>query len=253
MKVLALANQKGGVGKTANVLHLAFYLSEMGKKVLFIDLDSQENASYSLRGCSINNGMTSSTFLKEEINADDFNLPEAGIFLLPGDPALIDLEKSETSDVALRFRKNLSILAAKFDYCLIDTAPSLGVRLTAAMVVSDYVLSPIELETYSMQGIKMMLQTLSNIKSYNPNMKFLGMVASKFDSRNPRQKENLKEIRMSQPTLLIEPTIGLRSSVATAIAQGVPVWEIKKSSARVAGKEMKIFTDYVFKKMEEGK
>lgn len=249
MKILAMANQKGGVGKTANIIHLAFYLSEKGKKVLLIDLDTQANATYTLDQYKGHDQQKASHLFMTEFNPNNI-IAEQNIYLLPGDPSLADLEKQDLSLAAKNFRDNIASLESKFDYCLIDTAPSLGVRLTSALVVSHFVVSPIELETYSIHGIKLMLTTIKQVKRFNPNINFLGMVASKVDKRNPRHVKHLEELRTAYPNLIIPQTIGLRSSVADAIAQGVPVWKIRKTAARIATKEIKSFSEYVVKKME---
>ena len=244
-----MANQKGGVGKTANIIHLAFYLAELGKKVLLIDLDTQANATYTLEkfkgvphvpACFLFENHFDSSGIKNQEN----------LYIMGGDASLADVEKIDISKAAENFRSNIGLLAAKFDYCLIDTAPALGVRMTSALIVADYVISPIELETYSIQGIKLMLTTVKQIKKYNPGLTFLGMVASKVDRRNPRHVEHLDQLMNIYPDLILKQVIGLRSSVADAIAQGVPVWKIRKTAARVASKEIKAFAAHITKTME---
>ena len=123
--------------------------------------------------------------------------------------------------------------------CLIDTAPALGVRLVAALVSADFVLSPIELEAYSIQGIRMMVSTIANVRKSNPTLKFLGILPSKVDSRNPRHIAHLAELQGAYKAQLIPTVIGLRSSVADALAVGQPVWTIRKTAARKAAQEMR--------------
>ena len=123
--------------------------------------------------------------------------------------------------------------------CVIDTAPALGVRLVAALVSADFVLSPIELEAYSLQGIRMMVSTIQNVRKGNPALKFLGILPSKVDSRNPRHQAHLDELRATYKGLLIPTAVGLRSSVADALALGEPVWTIRKTAARKAVREMR--------------
>lgn len=245
-----MANQKGGVGKTANIIHLAFFLSELGKKVLFIDLDTQANATYTLNKYKGVKDVKASSLFSGQFDPNSVVL-DHNIFVMSGDPSLADIEKIPAPDAATAFRENFDSLAPKFDYCLIDTAPALGVRMTAALVVSDFVVSPIELETYSIQGIKLMLKTIQSIKQFNRKIEFLGMVASKVDRRNPRHVRHLKELKERYPDLIIEQVIGLRSSVADAIATGVPVWKIRKTAARFAAKELKAFAEHILKRMEK--
>ena len=137
-----------------------------------------------------------------------------------------------------------------FDVCLIDTAPGLGVALVASLYVADFVLSPIELEAYSIQGIKMMLTTIHNVRKEHTKLKFLGMVASKVDARNPRHVRHQTELQGAYPQLMIPAPIGLRSSIADALASGIPVWKIRKTAARKATQEVRALASHVFEKME---
>lgn len=248
MKTIAIANQKGGVGKTAVACHLAFHLRDAGHKVLFIDLDPQGNASATLHA-SAADGVTASKLFDSQLVA----LPHGdGITLVPADNALADLERSEPSIIA-GFRSQLHALrdAGQFDFCVIDTAPTLGLRMSAALIAADFVLCPIELESYSIQGITKMLQTIFGMKEkYNPDLTFLGMLPNRFNANSPAQKQNLSELLASYAHLMIAARIGNRSSVAEALGAGVPVWEIPKTAARSAGKEMREVFDLVTKKME---
>ncbi len=247
MKTVAIANQKGGVGKTAVACHLAFHLRDAGHKVLFIDLDPQGNASATLQGCA--GKVTASRLFQPEaasVVAGD------GITLVSADNALADLERSEPKIIAA-FRAQIHALrdAGGFDFCVIDTAPTLGLRMSAALIAADFVLCPIELESYSIQGITKMLQTIFGMKEkYNPDLTFLGMLPNRFNAHSPAQKQNLSELLASYAHLMISARIGNRSSVAEALGAGVPVWEIPKTSARSAGKEMREVFDLVTKKME---
>jgi chromosome partitioning protein len=138
---------------------------------------------------------------------------------------------------------------AGFDVVLIDTAPSLGVSMAAALCCGDFVLSPIQLEAYSIQGIKKMVLTISNIRKVNPGLVFLGMMPSMVDSRNPRHKRHLVELEEAYPQLMIPAQIGLRSSVADALASRVPVWKIRKTAARAATKEIRNLANFIFDKV----
>jgi hypothetical protein len=100
--------------------------------------------------------------------------------------------------------------------------------MAAALLAADYVLSPIELEAYSIQGIKQIVTTIANLRKANPKLKFLGMVPSKVDARNPRHGRHLQELERAYPQLMIPTGVGLRSSIADALASRVPVWKIKK-------------------------
>ena len=190
MKTMVTANQKGGVGKTSTVVHVAFDFFERGLRVAVIDLDTQANASFTLQGHQ--SGYLASQMF--DLDADRLRqwfkgrVDGPAIHLIASDARLADMEKRAVSEAGTSFKANLVALAdSGFDVVLVDTAPSLGVGMAAALFAADYVLSPIELEAYSIQGIKKMVTTIANIRKVNAKLKFLGMMASKVDSRNPRQ------------------------------------------------------------------
>jgi len=250
MKTLVTANQKGGVGKTATLVHLAFDFIERGLRVVVIDLDTQANASFTLHAF---NGPLSASDLFSAIPPATWPEPtEApGMVLIGSDTSLPNIERLTLPVAGEHFRSSIARLAAQgYDVCLIDTAPSLGVTMAAALLAADYVLSPIELEAYSIQGIKKLLTTIGNIKRANPTLRFLGMVPSKVDSRNPRHARHLAELAGAYPQLMIPASVGLRSSIADALATCVPVWRIRKTAARKAAQEVRDLATHVFTQME---
>lgn len=258
-KSLVVAQQKGGVGKTSTLVHLAFAYWERNLKVCVIDLDIQANASYTLKkyDCGF---AASRLFDPNDPNGENlkktFNdLPEGPLLkVIHSDPELANMERRTLIEAAKIFKEHIKVIEESgFDVILIDTAPALGVNLAAALSAADYVLSPIELETYSIQGISKMITTIANIRDrLNGKLKFIGMMPSKVDGRNPRHKTHLDELSKAYPQLITPVRIGLRSSMADAVASGVPVWKIKKTAARVAAKEVRAVADYVYKSMEIG-
>ncbi len=250
MKNMVVANQKGGVGKTSFVVHLAFYFAEQGKKVVVIDGDTQGNASHTLQ-LHRSGSVASQVFTGDTKSIKDKVKPvEGGVVLIEADAGLADIDKHSLSDASVSFKQVVSVLdGAGFDLCIVDTPPSLGNAMVASLFSADYVLSPIELEVYSIKGIKKMMATISNVKKRNKKLRFLGMAASKVDGRNPRHRAHLEELSKAFPSLMLPTAIGLRSSIADALSKGVPVWKIKKTAARVAGKEVKALASYVSKEM----
>ena len=256
MKTLVVANQKGGVGKTSTVVHLAFDFLEQGLKVVVIDLDAQANASYTLQ--SFRSGLVASALFADvprglwPQTAIDLTAPNSPrMTLIASDVGLANLEKMSLAEAGAKFRDAIKALDAQgFDACLIDTAPSLGVGMAAALLAADHVLSPIELEAYSIQGIKQMVTTIAHLRKANPKLQFLGMVPSKVDGRNPRHARHLEELERAYPQLMIPTGVGLRSSIADALASRVPVWKIRKTAARKATQEIRALAAHVFEKME---
>ncbi|MBA2482845.1 MAG: ParA family protein [Nitrosomonas sp.] len=254
MKTLVTANQKGGVGKTAILVNLALAFFERGLRVVVLDLDVQANASFTLQEYA--SGFNSSQLYEKNgkaLSSLFHNLPEEPLLKLIGsDVKMSDIEKRKISEVLTVFNDNINTLdTCGFDVALIDTAPSIGVNLITALCVADYVLSPIEMETYSIQGIKKMMTTIGHIrKTTNPDLVFMGMVPSKVDARNPRHVRHLKELTSAYPQYVIPATIGLRSSIADALASRIPVWRNKKTAARKAAKEVYALTTHVLKIMD---
>jgi len=253
MKTLVIANQKGGVGKTSTLVHLVFDFLERGLKVCVIDLCPQANASFTLR--EFDSGYIASDLLtkrSEDLKTLFSISPDKPIVsLIASDDVLADMEKRAMSDVAACFKSNIKALdECGFDVCLIDTAPSLSISMAAALFSADYVLSPVVLEAYSIQGMKKMVMTIANVRKENTKLQFLGMVPSMVDMRNPRHGRHLNELMNAYPTLMIPTRIGLRSGIADALASCKPVWKIKKTAARKAAREIRALANYVYEKME---
>lgn len=250
MKTLVTANQKGGVGKTATLVHLAFDFVERGLRVVVIDLDTQANATFTLH--SYLAPLRASDLFSPTPPADWPAPAEVpNMVLIGSDTALPNIERLPLPIAGEQFRASIARLAAQgYDVCLIDTAPSLGITMAAALLAADYVLSPIELEAYSIQGIKKLLTTIGNIRHANPDLRFLGMVPSKVDSRNPRHARHLAELAGAYPQLMIPASVGLRSSIADALATCVPVWRIRRTAARKAAQEVRALAAHVFLQME---
>ncbi len=254
MKTLTTAIQKGGQGKTFVTCHLAFDFVERGLRVVVLDLDLQGNASTTL-------GRYASTFtasglfssrvaeLRQAVQAEDQG--EGRLVLIPADNALANLDStSDLAGAATALRASIAELAGHFDVCLIDTAPSLGKAMSAAILASNYVVSPVELEAYSLQGMVLMNKQIGNLLQYNPTLQFLGMLPNKVDARKPRHIANLAELRATYPNKVMPVSVGLRDSIAEALGMNVPVWAIKKTAARVATKEVRALAQHVYEQME---
>lgn len=247
MKTLVIANQKGGVGKTSTLVHLAFDFAERGLKVAVIDLDTQGNASFTL---AVHKSGIAASSLFGAVTQFDL-APIDNIALIEADPRLADLEKLDLGEAAEAFSEAVSIIENRgFDVCLIDTAPSLGIAMASALLAADFVASPIELEAYALQGITKMNATITAIRRKNTKLQFLGMIPSKVDGRNPRHTATLADLQAAYPALILPTPIGYRSSIADALASHCPVWEIRKTSARAATKEVRAMTQHIHDKME---
>lgn len=249
MKTLVVANQKGGVGKTTLLVHFAHYAAETGNRVLVIDLDPQGNTSSSLE--AFTSAISSSALFDSSWAADSPVAANAPITLIAADAGLINLDRAKL-DVAGVFVEHVRKLSAstRFDLCLVDTAPALGLRMIAAVTAANYVISPIELQTYSIDGIAAMLKTIYAIRrQFNPDLKVLGMLPSRVNSHSPAQKASLVALLNSYPDLVMRRAIRLRTSVAEAAGARKPVWALQKTSARKAGHEMKAVLAHIIERM----
>jgi chromosome partitioning protein len=247
MEVIAVSNQKGGVGKTVVAVHKAMFLAEKGFKVLFLDFDHQGNASDSLVNVSEVSSIVASEFFNTEIQPIR---ADQGVTLVKADNAMVDIDRADSS-IFPALRKNIEQISSEFDFCIIDTPPTLGYRMTAALIVADYVLSPIELEQYSIKGIAKMLNTIFGVRDqWNPSLKFLGMLPNRFNSRSMAQVATLERLEKEYSHLMIDAKIGLRSSIPEALSEGVPVWKLRKTAAREAGKEFKEAFEIVLEKIK---
>lgn len=250
MRTLVIANQKGGVGKTSICVHLAYHFADIGVRVCVIDLDHQANASRTLRD-NATLVHASQLFTDGGVERSAFEV-ERNLLVVTGDPGLVRLDQMSLQEAGQRFRSALGTIAdAGVEVCIVDTAPSLSVSMAAALLGADFVLSPIELELYSILGIEKMVTTVRNLQQANPGLKFLGMVPSKVDTRKARQKSHLQDLQNAYKKLVL-PSVALRDSVAEALAESVPVWDMKKRAAKEAAKELRFLGGLVAKEMGVG-
>lgn len=246
MKTLTITNQKGGVGKTTLVVNFALCFAERGAKVAVVDMDVQGNCSFTLADLAL--PIKTADLFSGKI--PELAVARVGVSLFPGDGRLMAVEEEDTEVAAEHLRRGLDRLAAAgYDVCLLDSPAAFGVRFMAGLLAADFILAPIELEAYSIQGIGNLVNTIANARKLNPRMRLLGMLANKVDRRTPRHARHLEQLTAAYPQLLLPMTIGLRGSIAEALVSGEPVWKNKKTAARTAAQEIRAAADYVFDKM----
>lgn len=185
-KKLVFANQKGGVGKTTSSVNLGAYLAEMGKKVLLIDFDPQGNMTSSVGADPLLDGIyeviSGNVSLYEAIqNTDIENLYIVGSNInLAG--ANVELASIDGREFYLK--KHLDQIVHEWDYIIIDCPPSLGVLTVNGLVAADYVVVPLQCEFFALEGLSMLMRTISNIqRSLNRDLALLGVVFTMYDSR----------------------------------------------------------------------
>lgn len=250
MQTLVLANQKGGVGKSAVATQFAYYLAAKGRRVLVLDLDHQRNTSQPLiRGGRVKLAdFTSSQVLLGHVAP----LPEAPFALVQGDEPLSALERQPEKHNAMlnALKAFLDTAAATFDVCIIDTNPNPDIRYAAALITCNFVLSPVQLNQEALDGISTLLvhqrYGLHKIKkAINPALDFIGILPNLVEP-TPFQRANFTRLAEAHSQLLIMTNrdaktfayIPRRSSIAEAQAEGAYLAEMKKTAAREAWREI---------------
>lgn len=231
-QIIAVLNQKGGVGKTTTVIDVAAYLSKMGKSVLVVDIDPQGNATSGL-GQSKNVETT-----VYDVLVNDVLLSEAILETKEGDvsilPANSDLAGAEVELVGKEGREQKlknALSHASHDYVLIDCPPSLGLLSINALVAADWVLIPVQAEYYALEGLTQLLATVQRVRDgINPNLELLGVVVTMFDGRTSLSDNVYNELKKHFGNKLFSTVIPRNVRLAEAPSHGKSILEHDKWS-----------------------
>ena len=250
MKTLVLANQKGGGGKSAVATLLAQYLVKTGLRVLAVDLDHQGNTTKAITSSQrARIAEVKSDALLATTSAD---VPHEPFVLVPSAKGLIFLERQATlhNAFAHNFRAFVQMVGDRFDVCVIDTHPNPDIRMVAALISADFVLSPIQLNDKAIQGVQALYLDpragIPNIKArLNPKLQLIGLLPTQVEA-TPFQKKNFRVLIEKYFSLLIRmdsegerlASIPKRSAIAEAQGEGLLLWEMKKTAAREAWLEI---------------
>ena len=233
-RILSLANQKGGVGKTTTAINLGTALAAIGERVLVVDLDPQGNASTGLgidrrsRSCSTYDVLVGEVPLREAVVATA--VPRLHIAPSTMDLSGLELELGTTPGRAFRLRDAIAGLNnstspdADYTYVLIDCPPSLNLLTVNAMAASDAILVPLQCEFFALEGLSQLLQTVEQVRStLNPNLSIHGIVLTMFDSRNNLSNQVVADVRQFMGSKVYNTMIPRNVRISEAPSYGKPV------------------------------
>jgi chromosome partitioning protein len=235
VSTVVFGNQKGGPGKsTLSVLYAQWLVDRLGLRVCLVDLDSQRNASKALQRHAC--GLQSAALFRDP----PLSWTEcAGLQLVEGSRSLIELERERPEAVIPAFRAQLRALSAAFDCCVIDTPPVLGLRLSAALIATNHVVCPIELEAFCLDGVTDMLRTVFGVRQrYNPALQLPVLLVNRFNGHSVRQKQALVDLMTRYAEYVLPGKVSTRSAIPEALATGELLWRMGKTSARDAAAEL---------------
>jgi len=238
-KIMAIINQKGGVGKSTTAINLSAALGEMGKQVLLVDLDPQGNAT---SGLGIEKGQLNACIydvLLNDVPIEQAIIPDVckGLDLVPATINLAGAEVELVSEMARenRLKDAVGSLRGKYDYIFIDCPPSLGLLTVNALVGADKLIIPIQTEFYALEGVTKLLESMKRVKSrLNPSLDIFGILLTMYDGRTTLSRQVAAEVRNYFGDQVFETIIPRTVKLSEAPSYGMPITQYDPSGKGAA-------------------
>lgn len=249
-KVVSIANQKGGVGKTTTAVNLSTLLAKKGKKVLLIDTDPQGNATSGL-GIDKNVELSTYDLLISDVTAEEI-IQDTAIKNLDISPSNINLAGAEVQLVSMmsreqRMKEKIDVIKNKYDYIIIDCPPSLGLITLNAFTASDSVLIPVQCEYFALEGLGQLLNTVELVRKHlNKNLYIEGALLTMYDIRTNLANQVVREVKKFFQNKVYKTVIPRNVRVSEAPSYGMPisVYDPKSKGAKSYEKFTREFLKY---------
>jgi chromosome partitioning protein len=237
-KIIAITNQKGGVGKTSTSFNFAHFVNELGYRVLVVDLDGQGNLTELFFEADVLDRFVHTPAVALfEVGTAEKVLPlthPSGIDLLPTRPNSHEMNDVDTMniEVAGAFYENLTEIAKNYDFVLCDTPPTPGVRTTAACGSADYIFAPVLVDTFAKSALAGVISSIDNIgRIIEADLSLTGILINQLQDSTKETKQEYLELSAKIGDVLIPTPIRFSKPFARAQKQGVPVWHLGKSGS----------------------